>query len=53
MMINDIERNQYCFTDGNGLISRGLAQLVAERLSLRVRIPKLLMLVLMKDLKKI
>jgi hypothetical protein len=30
--IDDIERNGYCFTDGNGLISKGLAKLVADRL---------------------
>lgn len=34
MLIDDIERNQYCFTDGNGLVSQGLAGLIAERLSL-------------------
>ena len=34
MIIDDIERNQYCFTDGNGLVSQGLAGLIAERLSL-------------------
>ena len=34
MVIDDIERNQYCFTDGNGLVSQGLAGLIAERLSL-------------------
>lgn len=31
--IDEIERNGYSFTDGNGLISKGLAKLVAERLS--------------------
>ena len=31
--IDDIDRNGYCFTDGNGLISKGLAKLVANRLS--------------------
>jgi hypothetical protein len=31
-MMDDIERNGYCFTDGNGLISKGLARLIAERL---------------------
>jgi hypothetical protein len=30
--MDDIERNEYCFTDGNGLISKGLARLIAERL---------------------
>jgi hypothetical protein len=30
MSIDDIERNNLCFTDGNGFISKGLA----ERLSL-------------------
>ena len=34
MMIDDVERNQFCFTDGNGLVSRGLAKLIAEKLSL-------------------
>jgi RNA-dependent RNA polymerase len=33
-MIDDVERNQFCFTDGNGLVSRGLAKLIAEKLSL-------------------
>jgi RNA-dependent RNA polymerase len=33
-MIDDIERNQFCFTDGNGLMSKGLAKLIAERLRL-------------------
>ncbi|CAF1358704.1 unnamed protein product, partial [Rotaria sp. Silwood1] len=32
MMINDIERNNYCFTDENGLVSKGLAKLIAEKL---------------------
>ncbi|CAF3170689.1 unnamed protein product [Rotaria sp. Silwood2] len=31
-MIGDIERNGYCFTDGNGFISKGLAKLVAKNL---------------------
>ncbi len=31
--IDDIERNGYHFTDGNGLISKGLAKLVADKLS--------------------
>ncbi|CAF1424261.1 unnamed protein product [Rotaria sp. Silwood1] len=31
-MIDDIERNGYCFTDGNGFISKGLAKLVAKNL---------------------
>jgi hypothetical protein len=35
--IDDIERNGYCFTDGNGLMSRGLARLVAERLGYLVK----------------
>ena len=30
--MDDIERNGYCFTDGNGLISKGLARLIAEKL---------------------
>lgn len=32
-MIDDIERNNYCFTDGNGLVSKGLAKLIYEKLS--------------------
>jgi hypothetical protein len=36
-MIDDIERNDYCFTDGNGLISKGLARLIAERLKYLVK----------------
>ena len=35
--IDDIERNGYCFTDGNGLISKGLARLVAQRLDYVVK----------------
>lgn len=34
MNIPDVERNGYCFTEGNGLISQGLAKIVAEKLSL-------------------
>ena len=34
MMIDDIKRNGYNFTDGNGFISKGLAKRVAEKLSL-------------------
>jgi hypothetical protein len=34
MSIDDIKRNDYCFTDGNGFISKGLAKCVAEKLSL-------------------
>ncbi len=30
--IDEIERNGYCFTDGNGFISKGLAKLVADKL---------------------
>jgi RNA-dependent RNA polymerase len=30
MMIEDIERNNYCFTDGNGLVSKGLAKLINQ-----------------------
>ena len=37
MLIDDIERNNYCFTDGNGFVSKGLAKLIAENLSI---IPK-------------
>ncbi|CAF3120665.1 unnamed protein product [Rotaria socialis] len=33
MMIEDIERNNYCFTDGNGLVSKGLAKLINEKLT--------------------
>ncbi|CAF3878794.1 unnamed protein product [Rotaria sp. Silwood2] len=33
MMIEDIERNNYCFTDGNGLVSKGLAKLIYEKLN--------------------
>jgi hypothetical protein len=36
-MIDDVERNDYCFTDGNGFISKGLARLVAERLDYLVK----------------
>jgi len=32
LMIDDIERNNYCFTDGNGLISKGLAKLISNQL---------------------
>lgn len=32
MTIPDVERNGYCFTEGNGFISKGLAKIVAERL---------------------
>ncbi|CAF1502453.1 unnamed protein product [Rotaria sp. Silwood1] len=31
-MIDDIKRNDYCFTDGNGFISKGLAKVVAKNL---------------------
>ncbi|CAF2924367.1 unnamed protein product [Rotaria sp. Silwood2] len=34
MNIDDIKRNGYCFTNGNGFISKGLAKLVVETLSL-------------------
>ncbi|CAF5043556.1 unnamed protein product, partial [Rotaria magnacalcarata] len=33
VMIEDIERNNYCFTDGNGLVSKGLAKLINEKLT--------------------
>ena len=33
MMIDDIERNNYCFTDGNGLVSKGLAKLIFQQLN--------------------
>ncbi|CAF1146461.1 unnamed protein product [Rotaria sordida] len=35
--INDIKRNEYYFTDGNGLISKGLARIIAERLNYLVK----------------
>ncbi|CAF1324424.1 unnamed protein product [Rotaria sp. Silwood1] len=35
--INGIERNGYCFTDGNGFISKGLARLIAEKLGYRIK----------------
>jgi len=31
MMIEDIQRNNYCFTDGNGFISKGLTKLIIEK----------------------
>lgn len=34
MMIDDITRNKYCFTDGNGFISKGLAKHIAETLAI-------------------
>jgi len=34
MCIDDIQRKEYCFTDGNGFISKGLAKCIAEKLSL-------------------
>jgi hypothetical protein len=34
MSISDIKRNERCFTDGNGFISKGLAKMVAEKLFL-------------------
>ncbi len=40
MIINDIERNGYCFTDGNGFISKGLAKCVADKLSLCSKLSK-------------
>jgi RNA-dependent RNA polymerase len=36
MMIEDVERNNYCFTDGNGLVSKGLAKLINDKLSNRI-----------------
>ncbi|CAM4813503.1 unnamed protein product [Rotaria magnacalcarata] len=36
-IITDIERNGYLFTDGNGLISKGLARIIAERLDYLVK----------------
>ncbi|CAF1034878.1 unnamed protein product [Rotaria sordida] len=35
--IDDIERNSYCFTDGNGLISKGLARKIAEQFGYLVK----------------
>jgi hypothetical protein len=35
--IDDIERNEYCFTDGSGLISKGLAKLISSRLDYIVK----------------
>ncbi|CAF4720264.1 unnamed protein product [Rotaria sp. Silwood1] len=35
--IDDIERNGYCFTDGNGFISKGLARIVAKKLGCRIK----------------
>jgi RNA-dependent RNA polymerase len=35
-MIEDIQRNNYCFTDGNGLVSKGLAKLINETFSDRI-----------------
>jgi hypothetical protein len=31
-MIDDVEQTGYCFTDGNGLISKGLAKHIAKEL---------------------
>ena len=39
MMIEDIERNNYCFTDGNGLVSKGLAKLISEKICINQHIP--------------
>lgn len=39
-LIDDIVRNQYCFTDGNGLVSRGLSRLIAHRLSIDIKNPE-------------
>ena len=36
-LISDIKRNGFCFTDGCGLISLGLAQEVAEKVGLLVK----------------
>lgn len=35
-IIDDIEENGYCFTDGCGLISRDLAKSVAEKIGIRI-----------------
>ncbi|CAF1332700.1 unnamed protein product [Rotaria sp. Silwood1] len=35
--ISDIRRNDHCFTDGNGLISKGLAKKVAEQLGYLIK----------------
>ncbi|KXS22224.1 RdRP-domain-containing protein [Gonapodya prolifera JEL478] len=37
--VPDVTRNQYCFTDGVGYISRGLAEKVSVRLNLRLSDP--------------
>ncbi|CAF1495011.1 unnamed protein product [Adineta steineri] len=39
MMIDDIERNSHCFTDGNGLVSKGLAKLINEKVNKSSIIP--------------
>ena len=36
MIIDDIERNNHCFTDGNGLMSKGLARLISDKFSHRI-----------------
>lgn len=36
IIIDDIERNNYCFTDGNGLMSKGLARLISDKFSHRI-----------------
>ncbi|CAF4290881.1 unnamed protein product [Rotaria sp. Silwood2] len=35
--IDDIRRNYYCFTDGNGLISKGLARKIGEQLDYLIK----------------
>ncbi len=35
--IKDIKENNYCFTDGCGLISLGLAKEVAEKIGLPIK----------------
>ena len=38
-IIKDIYENDYCFTDGCGLISLGLAEKVAENIGLQIKQP--------------
>ena len=38
-IIKDIYENGYCFTDGCGLISLGLAEKVAENIGLQIKHP--------------
>lgn len=38
-IVNDVERNGYCFTDGNGLVSKGLAKLIQDSQEKLVSMP--------------